>query len=281
VSTATEPELFDRAEVVAEVRAAFDRYERALVAGDVAVLTELFWADPRCVRFGVTDRQQGDTEIAAWRAAHPSVAAGRRLWETRVIAVDDRTAVVTTLFDYPDRVVEGRQSQTWVRFADGWRVVAAHVSELQRGHPAATGSEQGAPAAIPTVPLAVVAAHRTGQPLHPELVALGTRPVGVALTAPVYRLVALPGPGLPRGGLIAVGAGGHAIEVELHEVPTVCVGALLAALPSPLALGRVQLPEGEVLGMVCASAPAEAVDVSEWGSWPAYLAAVEVGAVSG
>ena len=66
---ATAAGLFDRAEVVAEVRAAFDRYERALVAGEVAVLTELFWADPRCVRFGVTDRQQGDVEIAAWRAA--------------------------------------------------------------------------------------------------------------------------------------------------------------------------------------------------------------------
>ena len=130
-----------------------------------------------------------------------------------MIAIDDRTAVVTTLFDYPDRAVEGRQSQTWVRFADGWRVVAAHVSELQRA----------------TVALAVVAAHRTGQPLHPELVTLGARFSGVTRTAPVYRLVALPGPGVPRGGLVAVGAGGHAIEVELHEVPTVGVGALLAA----------------------------------------------------
>lgn len=263
MSTATG--LFDRAEVVAEVRAAFDRYEQALVAGDVAVLTELFWADPRCVRFGVTDRQQGDVEIAAWRAAHPSVPACRRLWGTRVIAIDDRTAVVTTLFDYPDRAVEGRQSQTWVRFADGWRVVAAHVSELQRA----------------TVALAVVAAHRTGQPLHPELVTLGARFSGVTRTAPVYRLVALPGPGVPRGGLVAVGAGGHAIEVELHEVPTVGVGALLAGLPAPLALGRVQLPVGEVMGVVCASAPAEAVDVSAWGSWPAYLEAVEVGVASG
>lgn len=112
------------------MRAAFDRYERALSAGDVAVLTELFWDDPRCVRFGVTDRQQGGAEITAWRAAHPTVAPGRRLHDTRVLAVDDRTAVVTTLFSYPDRAVEGRQSQTWVRFAQGWRVVAAHVSEV-------------------------------------------------------------------------------------------------------------------------------------------------------
>jgi Protein of unknown function (DUF3225) len=269
--------------VVAAVRAAFDRYERALVAGDVAVLSELFWADPRCVRFGVTDRQQGGAEIAAWRAAHPSVPPGRRLWDTRVVAVDDHTAVVTTLFDYPDRAVEGRQSQTWVRFGDGWRIVAAHVAELQQGDTAATQSQEGHPAAIPgaTVPLAVVAAHRRGQPLYPELVALGARLAGVAVTAPTYRLVALPGQGVPRGGLVAVGPGGQAIEVELHEMPTAVLGELLATLPFPLALGRIQLTEHEVLGMVCTSAPAEAVDVSAWGSWPAYLAAVEAGAASG
>lgn len=273
----------DRPEVVAAVRAAFDRYERALVAGDLAVLTELFWADPRCVRFGVADRQQGGAEIAAWRAAHPSVPPGRRLWDTRVIAVDDHTAVVTTLFDYPDRAVEGRQSQTWVRFAEGWRIVAAHVAELQQGDTAATGSQECHPPAIPgaTVALAVVAAHRTGQPLHPELVALGARFAGVAVTAPAYRLVALPGRGVPRGGLVAVGAGGHAIEVELHAMPTARVGSLLAALPAPLALGSVRLADGDVLGMVCTNAPEEAVDVSAWGSWPAYLAAVEAGAASG
>jgi hypothetical protein len=122
--------VLDRPQVVAEVRATFERYEQALVDGDVAVLTELFWADARCVRFGVADRQQGADEIAAWRAAHPSVPAGRRLSGTRVLAVDDRTAVVTTLFGYPDGAVEGRQSQTWVRFAEGWRIVAAHVSEV-------------------------------------------------------------------------------------------------------------------------------------------------------
>ena len=132
VTTAVEHAL-DRPDVVAAVRTAFDRYERALVAGDIAVLTELFWADARCVRFGVADRQQGDEEIAAWRAAHPSVAPGRSLRDTRVLAIDDRTAVVTTLFDYPDGAVEGRQSQTWVRFAEGWRIVAAHVSELPVG----------------------------------------------------------------------------------------------------------------------------------------------------
>ncbi len=120
----------DRPEVIAQVRAAFDRYEQALVRGDVAVLTELFWDDLRCVRFGVADRQDGAAAIAEWRRAHPSVPAGRRLSDTRIVAVDDSAAVVTTLFGYPDGAVEGRQSQTWFRFPDGWRIVAAHVSEV-------------------------------------------------------------------------------------------------------------------------------------------------------
>ncbi len=123
-------EALDRPEVVADVAAAFGRYEKALADGDVPVLTEIFWDDERCVRFGVADRQQGATEIAAWRATHPTVPAGRQLRDTRVLAIDDRTAVVTTLFGYPDGAVEGRQSQTWVRFDAGWRIVAAHVSEV-------------------------------------------------------------------------------------------------------------------------------------------------------
>lgn len=127
------PVQLDRPDVVAQVRAAFGRYERALVSGDVATLTELFWDDPRCVRYGVADRQHGAAEIAVWRSAHPSVPAGRRLRDTHVLAADDTTAVVSTLFGYPDGAVEGRQTQVWVRFADGWRIVAAHVSEIPTG----------------------------------------------------------------------------------------------------------------------------------------------------
>jgi len=125
--------VLDRPEVIAQVGAAFERYERALVRGDVAVLTELFWDDPRCVRYGVADRQYGADEIAAWRRTHPSVPPGRRLSSTVIVAVDDRTAVVSTLFGYPGLAIEGRQTQTWVRLAEGWRIVAAHVSEVPAG----------------------------------------------------------------------------------------------------------------------------------------------------
>lgn len=127
----------DAPEVVAEVRAAFERYERALREADVATLTALFWADPRCVRYGVADRQHGADEIAEWRRANPGVPPGRTLSKTVVLATGDASAVVSTLFGYPGGATEGRQTQTWVRFPDldghgGWRIVAAHVSEVPR-----------------------------------------------------------------------------------------------------------------------------------------------------
>jgi hypothetical protein len=128
----------NRPDTVAEVWAVFERYERALIDGDRALLDELIWDDHRTVRYGVADRQRGAAEIAAWRASHSSVPPERRLRETTVLTVDDRTAVVSTLFDYPGGAgsqtapgpVEGRQTQTWVRFPEGWRIVAAHVSEV-------------------------------------------------------------------------------------------------------------------------------------------------------
>lgn len=125
--------VIDRPDVVAEVLEVFAAYECALVAGDVPELTRLFWDDPRTLRYGVADRQRGAGEIAAWRAEHPSVPPGRRLTGTTVLALDDRTAVVCTLFGYPEQPIEGRQTQVWVRFAEGWRIVSAHVSEVEPG----------------------------------------------------------------------------------------------------------------------------------------------------
>jgi hypothetical protein len=116
--------------VADEVLAVFERYERALREADVAVLTELFWDDPRCVRYGVADRQHGAGEIAAWRRAHPGVPPGRTLRDTVVLALGPDAAVVSTLFGYPGSAAEGRQTQTWARLPEGWRIVAAHVSEV-------------------------------------------------------------------------------------------------------------------------------------------------------
>jgi ketosteroid isomerase-like protein len=116
-------------DVVDEIRACFYAYEDALLLGDTEVLNRCFWLDAATVRFGVSDRQHGHSEIALWRKMQLP-AAGRQLAETHIVAFDRDLAVVTTLFSYPGRGMEGRQSQTWVRFADGWRIVAAHVSEV-------------------------------------------------------------------------------------------------------------------------------------------------------
>ncbi|WP_300007825.1 hypothetical protein [Pseudonocardia sp.] len=124
--------------------------------------------------------------------------------------------------------------------------------------------------------LAVTAAHRTGQPLHPELLALGAHFERRAHTAPRYRMLALPGPGVRRGGIVATAHGGTALEVELHRMPTCALGTLLCALPAPLAIGRIELVDGTVLGILCTGHPAGAVDVSSHGSWPAYLRSVTV-----
>jgi hypothetical protein len=126
------PVDLDAAEVIADVKVQFERYEKALVDGDLAVLDELFWDDPRCLRYGVADRQAGAAEIAAQRRIG-SVREGRHLRDTRILAIGRTVAVVNTLIAYPSDGLEGRQTQTWVRFPEGWRVVSAHVSEIPTG----------------------------------------------------------------------------------------------------------------------------------------------------
>jgi allophanate hydrolase len=129
------------------------------------------------------------------------------------------------------------------------------------------------PTAAPTLPIAVVGAHLSGMPLHGELVALGARLRTVTRTAPEYRLYALDTvPAKP--GLVRVGAGGSAIQVEVYDLPTAKVGAFLAGIASPLGLGTVRLQNGEsVHGFLCEPiATQSASDVSAHGGWRAYIA---------
>jgi allophanate hydrolase len=122
----------------------------------------------------------------------------------------------------------------------------------------------------PETLLAVVGAHRTGQPLHPALAALGAVCRGTARTAPAYRLYDLGDrPGLVRD------PEGVSIEVELHRVGPDALGRLLLAMAPPLGLGTVELADGRrVSGFLCESyAAATAPDITAHGSWPAYLAA--------
>ncbi len=119
----------NRPAVVAEVRAVFERYEAALVANDLDVLDELFWQSEHTERVGLSDRQHGFAEVQAARRALPRQTPPRQLRELVVTTFDDHTAVVTTEFVPDDGATPvGRQSQTWIRFPEGWRVVGAHVS---------------------------------------------------------------------------------------------------------------------------------------------------------
>jgi hypothetical protein len=124
----------DLPDVVAEVRAAFDAYERALVSNDVEALDALFKDDPRTIRFGGGENLFGYAQIKAFRAARSPVGLARTISNTVITAYGRDVAIASTLFHRDSMVGKvGRQMQTWVRFPEGWRVVAAHVSVIGEG----------------------------------------------------------------------------------------------------------------------------------------------------
>ena len=117
-------------EVHAEVSAVFARYEDALVNNRVDVLDELFWPSERTVRYGVGENLYGIDEIRAFRLARPSAGLARTLMRTVITTFGRDSATAMTEFRRDGSARSGRQSQTWIRTAEGWRVVAAHVSLL-------------------------------------------------------------------------------------------------------------------------------------------------------
>ena len=119
----------DLPEVVAEVREAFERYEKALVTNDVATLDTLFSKDERTIRYGVGENLYGHKEVAAFRAGRPPINLMRTRARTIITTYGRDFAVASTLFHRDSLIGKvGRQMQSWVRFEDGWKVVAAHVS---------------------------------------------------------------------------------------------------------------------------------------------------------
>ena len=119
----------DLPDVRAEVEAVFARYEIALVTNDVSTLEELFWDDQRTIRYGGGENLHGMDQIRAFRRARSPTGLARTLDHTVVTTFGPNAATTMTLFrrsGHPGRV--GRQSQTWIRFAEGWKIVAAHVS---------------------------------------------------------------------------------------------------------------------------------------------------------
>ena len=129
--------VINQPEIVAEVAAAFDEYERALVANDIDTMNELFWDAPDVVRYGIGEVQHGGAAIRAWRASCEPVPASRRLHRTVVTTFGRDHATVSTEFTSDAKSLLGRQMQTWVRLGSadgrwgGWKIVAAHVSLIE------------------------------------------------------------------------------------------------------------------------------------------------------
>ena len=117
-------------EVLAEVTQVFARYEDALVNNRLDVLDELFWPSPQTVRYGAAETLVGIEAIRAFRTARPASGLARTLAQTVITTYGRDFATAMTEFQRDGHARSGRQSQTWVRFAEGWRVVAAHVSML-------------------------------------------------------------------------------------------------------------------------------------------------------
>jgi hypothetical protein len=126
------------ADVKAEVEAAFQRYETALVGNDVETLQTLFWNSPLTIRYGINEVLHGWEEIGAFRSARSPVGLARRIFRTVITTYGRDCATASTLFardSVPGKL--GRQMQTWARMPEGWRIVAAHVSLIDASEEAA------------------------------------------------------------------------------------------------------------------------------------------------
>ena len=133
----------DLPDVLAEMTEQFAAYEKALVLNDVAVLDRLFRADSRTLRYGIGENLYGHDAITAFRAARSPVGLMRRTANTVITTYGRDTAVASTLFyrdTAPGRV--GRQMQTWVRFTEGWKIVAAHVSIIDEPKDQKSGDQK-------------------------------------------------------------------------------------------------------------------------------------------
>ena len=117
----------------AELAMLYPLYEEALVGNDVETLTRMFWASPLAVRYGAGENLYGVDEIEAFRKGRPAVNLARRVVRLEIVTFGTDFGSVMLEFERETNgtVVRGRQSQTWVRLEEGWRIVAAHVSTLR------------------------------------------------------------------------------------------------------------------------------------------------------
>ena len=122
-------------EVIAELRALYPEYEQALVANDVEKLVEMFWAGPQVMRFGAAENLYGPQELEAFRKSRPAANLARTVTRLDIVSFGRDFASITVEFERVTannsaQKTRGRQSQVWVRFPEGWRIVQAHVSVL-------------------------------------------------------------------------------------------------------------------------------------------------------
>jgi hypothetical protein len=120
-------------EIVAELQALYPKYEAALMANDAETLTRMFWASPQAMRFGVSENLYGIEEIDAYRKARPPANLVRTVRRLDIVTFGRDFGSVTLEFEraVDGKIISGRQSQVWVRFPEGWRIVSAHVSVLK------------------------------------------------------------------------------------------------------------------------------------------------------
>jgi allophanate hydrolase len=150
-------------------------------------------------------------------------------------------------------------------------------------------SHPDTPVAVQEIPsdrmmIAVVGAHLTGEPLNYQLTDRDGRFVRTAKTAPSYQLFALPGTSPPKPGLIRIGAeGGVSIDLEIWELPITQFGSFLREVPSPLTIGMLHLTDGRtVKGFLCEEAAVQdALNISAFGGWKAYLKSLTLAAANG
>ncbi|MCW2365432.1 hypothetical protein M2341_000879 [Sphingobium sp. B7D2B] len=120
--------------VLAEVTALVDAYERALGDNDIAMLDGMFWQSPRAVRYGVGECLYGIEEILAFRKARAGGSPPRTIRRMEITTFGDDFATANVEFQRIGGAVIGRQSQSWARLPEGWRIVSAHVSLQGSGH---------------------------------------------------------------------------------------------------------------------------------------------------
>jgi Protein of unknown function (DUF3225) len=117
---------------LAELRELYPRYEKALVSNDVETLMSMFWSSPHVARFGPTETLYGINEIEAFRKGRSPANLARTIRRLEIVTFGKDFASITVAFerDVEGKVTRGRQSQTWARLPEGWRIVFAHVSLL-------------------------------------------------------------------------------------------------------------------------------------------------------